>query len=231
MNIPYSKQTIHTPNPIARFAHSKRYLFSRRQVMKYLRGGGTLLDFGCGNGDFLNQLSTLRSDIILYGYDPASKHAGKHYTKITDLAGIADHSVDIICCFETLEHLYDHERADFYRIADRLLTNTGKLILSVPIIGGPSLLLKELNRMMLFQRKSDYSLRELFYASFMGVSAKRPENLRPTHKGFDFRKLENELRSNFCFHDKRYTPFSLFPWYLNSQVFFTLSRKTIENRA
>lgn len=105
-----------------------------------------------------------------------------------------------------------------------MLNGGGTLIISVPVIGGPTLLLKEINRMILFKRKSDYSLKELLLASFLCIPAKKPENPRLTHKGFDFRELEKELATAFYLIDKTYSPFPVLPWYLNSQVFYVCSK-------
>jgi hypothetical protein len=94
--------------------------------------------------------------------------------------------------------------------------------ISVPVIGGPPLLLKEANRALLFRRPSDYSARELLAASLAGRPAPRPADIRVTHKGFDFRRLLHTLRERFEVTDTAYTPFPALPWWLNSQVFARL---------
>jgi len=59
---------------------------------------------------------------------------------------VASGSVDPVCCFKTLEHLYDDEIASFLADADRVLVTRREILISVPVIGGPTLLLKEANR-------------------------------------------------------------------------------------
>ena len=111
--VSYAAQTLDTPNPIARYAHRQRYKASFDQVTSDVRQGGTVLDFGCGQGDFLNTLADLRPDLTLIGFDPESGHEAERYTPVDDMTVVADESVDLVCCFETLEHLYDDEIASF----------------------------------------------------------------------------------------------------------------------
>jgi 2-polyprenyl-3-methyl-5-hydroxy-6-metoxy-1,4-benzoquinol methylase len=224
MNIDYSKQTLETPNPIARFAHTKRYQVSLRTILNYLEDDGALLDFGCGKGDLLDRLSDLKPQSTLYGFDPESNHTPSRYLSLSNLNNVLDESIDIVCCFETLEHLLQSEKGEFYKDVNRILEKRGKLVVSVPIIGGSTLLLKELNHIILFKRKTEYSVKELVLATFLGKPAKQPENPRVTHKGFDFRELEKELSFNFQILEKSYSPFPFLPWYFNSQVFYILSK-------
>jgi 2-polyprenyl-3-methyl-5-hydroxy-6-metoxy-1,4-benzoquinol methylase len=221
--VPYNKQTLDTPNPIARFSHQARYRFSLIKVLEYLRFNGELLDFGCGDGSFLHKLSLASPQAVLYGFDPESDQIYRSYQKINALDDLKDRSMDIVCCFETLEHLYDHERERFLVDMKRILKTNGKVVVSVPIIGGPTLLLKDLNRNILFKRISEYSLKELLLASLLFIPAPKPENPRITHKGFNFREIEAELSTKFKLIEKMYSPFPLLPWFLNSQLFLVLS--------
>jgi SAM-dependent methyltransferase len=224
--VSYSAQTLETPNPIARYAHRQRYNASFDRVTSDVRQGGTVLDFGCGEGDFLNTLSELRPDLSLYGFDPESNHVPDRYALVDDMAAVPAGSVDLVCCFETLEHLYDGEIASFLSETARVLVPGGEVSISVPVIGGPTLLLKEANRAVLFRRRSDYSARELLAASLAGRPAARPDDIRVSHKGFDFRALLRTLGARFDVGDTAYTPFPALPWWLNSQVFARLRRRT-----
>ncbi len=221
--VSYSAQTLDTPNPIARYAHRQRYKASFDRATRDVRQGGTVLDFGCGEGDFLNTLAELRPDLSLYGFDPESDHVPERYRLVDDMAAVPSGSVDLVCCFETLEHLYDPEIASFLSEAARVLVPGGEVSISVPVIGGPTLLLKEANRAVLFRRRSDYSARELLAASFGGRPATRPDDIRVSHKGFDFRPLLRTLSERFDVDNTAYTPFPALPWWLNSQVFASLT--------
>jgi SAM-dependent methyltransferase len=224
--VSYAAQTLDTPNPIARYAHRKRYEASFARVSGDVRDGGTVLDYGCGQGDFLNTLADLRPDLTLYGFDPESGHEAERYTPLDSPAAVDPASVDLVCCFETLEHLDDDEIESFLDTAGRVLVPGGETLISVPVIGGPTLLLKEANRAILFRRRSDYSARELLAASFAGRPAPRPDDIRVTHKGFDFRALLARLGERFEVVDVTRSPFPSLPWWLNSQVFARLRPRT-----
>ena len=217
--VSYAAQTLDTPNPIARYAHRQRYKASFDRVTAEVRQGGTVLDYGCGQGDFLATLADLRPDLTLYGFDPESGHEADRYVPVADPGVVPDASVDLLCCFETLEHLYDAEIDAFADTADRVLVPGGGTLISVPVIGGPPLVLKEANRAILFRRRSDYTARELLAASFAGRPAPRPDDIRVTHKGFDHRALLVRLAARFEVTDVTCSPFPGLPWWLNSQVF------------
>jgi SAM-dependent methyltransferase len=224
--VSYGAQTLETPNPVARYAHRQRYKASFDRVTQEVRQGATVLDFGCGQGDFLNTLADLRPDLTLYGFDPESQHVPERYTLVDDMAKVPSGSVDLVCCFETLEHLYDDEIDAFLAEAERVLVPGGEVTISVPVIGGPTLLLKEANRALLFRRRSDYSARELLAASLAGRAAPRPDDIRVSHKGFDFRALLGRLGERCEVSDLSCTPFPALPWWLNSQVFARLRPRT-----
>jgi hypothetical protein len=144
------------------------------------------------------------------------------YEAIDDVEAVAAGSVDMVCCYEALEHLYDKEIATFVGDCVRVLGDGGEVSLSVPVIGGPPLLLKELNRMVMFRRRTDYSAGELLRAAFLGKAAARPDDIRVTHKGFDFRALIDRLSEDLEVVDRRLSPFGHLPWWANSQVFLRL---------
>jgi 2-polyprenyl-3-methyl-5-hydroxy-6-metoxy-1,4-benzoquinol methylase len=106
-SVSYAAQALDTPNPIARYAHRRRYEASFARVTGEVRDGGTVFDYGCGQGDFLTTLANLRPDLTLIGFDPESGQEAKLYTPLDDPAAVKQASVNLLCCFETLEHLYD----------------------------------------------------------------------------------------------------------------------------
>lgn len=226
MTVEYSKQTISSPNPIARFAHRTRYQLSLQLALEHIGlEPSALLDYGCGQGDFLKLAHQNNPHVRLVGYDPESTYKADTFQSVSSVDELADESIDVLTSFEVLEHLYDEERLLFYASATRLLKPDGVLLVSVPIIGGPTLLLKELNRMMLFRRQSDYSLNEIIASSFFGKPARRADNPRVSHKGFDFSSVEAEISSRFELERLVFSPFKKLPWYFNSQVFYLARRK------
>lgn len=230
-DVPYDRQTLKTPNPIARFAHRRRYVTTLDLVSGLVPPRGRLLDFGCGTGSFLQQLAAVAPGLELFGFDPESGHVAQHYVHVTSMNTVADSSMDVVCCFETLEHLHPHEFSDFVAQTKRVLRESGLLVISVPIIGGPPLLLKELNRMVLFRRKTDYTMKELALAAWLGRPAARTSNIRGSHKGFDFRTLREALSGEFPLLEARHSPLKWLPWFLNSQVFWVFKKTSIQAAA
>ena len=186
---------------------------------KYLPQKGVVVDFGAGTGLFLSTLGDRRSDVKLYAIEPFMPPATDsriHYIKNLESLKL---EVDLISAFEVCEHLTDAETEEFLSAAQHIIRTDGKLIISVPIMIGGPLILKELNRSILITRRaSDYSVTELI-AGVLGRTVQRPTNRGPTHKGFDFRWLREKLRERFIIESEILSPLPL-PWWANSQVFF-----------
>jgi 2-polyprenyl-3-methyl-5-hydroxy-6-metoxy-1,4-benzoquinol methylase len=226
MPVDYSRQTVDNPNPVARFAHRRRYAASLGLTVNESRFGVVVLDYGCGEGQFLKMLADRRPDLKLLGYDPFSIHGGGAYRKVDSISEVNSSSVGIVTCFETLEHLDEAEMDDFLVEARRLLPRTGKLIVSVPIIGGPTILLKEANRMVLHRKRTDYTIRELLTAAVLGRPAPRPPNVKGSHKGFDYHHVPARVtEAEFRLRQSLLSPFPSMPWWCNSQAFFVFARR------
>lgn len=225
--VSYSKQTIDTPNPIARYAHRNR-LARVISLVTSQAGIDKLLDFGCGSGAFINAIQGVNG-IVAIGYEPfmtervdVNSPISKDFTSVKEAGPF-----DVITIFETIEHLDERELRDFLAQADELLTEKGKILASVPIEIGPALFMKEINRCILHKRPPENSLTELFLASLFGVAAKRTENIKGSHKGFDFRRAIHFLESEFGpVTMASYGPLPIGTWYGNSQVYFWLTRRS-----
>jgi SAM-dependent methyltransferase len=234
MNVPYEKQTLENPNPIARFAHKARFKRSKAIVIGWLGSGATVLDYGCGHGRFLAELSPLigpdRPNCKLLGYDPYLAVRYENYIVIDNLDVIRDESVDIITCLEVMEHLDSEETQQFVQLARRKLVHGGKLLVTVPIMVGPALILKELSRCILFRRKSDTTLWDLFLGGALGISPPRAENIKASHRGFEWEKAYSILLRNFECIDLSFSPLPVVGWYGNSQAIMQF-QKTSKNQA
>ena len=62
----------------------------------------------------------------------------------------------------------------------------------------------------------------LLGASLTGRPAPRPDDIRVSHKGFDFRALLARVGERFDVSDVSRCPFPALPWWCNSQVFARL---------
>lgn len=214
----YDHQTINSPNPLARFAHRSRVSKSIALVNKHLPQNGVVIDFGAGTGSFLSSLGDERPDATLFAIEPfmpPTTDPRIHYILNFESLNL---NPDVISAFEVCEHLTDSETEQFISNSQHFIKAHGKLIVSVPIMVGGALLLKELSRSILFRRASEYSLSDLF-TGLLGHMVERPINRRTTHKGFDFRWFREKLRERFIIEDEILSPLPI-PWWANSQIFF-----------
>jgi len=112
----------------------------RRWVLaaSWLPETGTLLDVGCGGGDFLKYLKTVRPGIVARGVDLSAEAVSRTRAAGFD-AQVLDPSsqdlpggpYDFITCFEVLEHIADAEAA----LRRLKAAFRSQLIVSVPNIG------------------------------------------------------------------------------------------------
>lgn len=222
--VAYDRQTVNSPNPIARFSHRRRAAKSVALAEKYLPSRGIIADFGAGTGLFLSALGDRRKDAALYAIEPyMPPSADPRIRYLSDLKMAAE-SFDVITAFETCEHLTSDELNSLIADCKVMLQSKGKLIISVPIMIGMALPLKDISRSLLFKRPLEYSFPELVGGVF-GSDVARPVDPRPTHKGFDFRALRSRLTKDFLIDTEFYSPLPL-PWWANSQVFFVCSKRS-----
>jgi len=222
--VTYDRQTINSPNPLARFSHRSRTSKSVNLACECLPEGGTVVDFGAGTGLMLCKLGDVRPDVKLLAisrYMPPTPDPRLRY--LADLRDAAGQSVDLVTALEVCEHLADAELDDFLATTAMLLRDGGFLIVSVPIMIGPVVIIKEINRMLLHRRISDMSFGEMA-RHVLGLQLTRAENRGTSHKGFDYRWLRRQLQQGFLIVREFYSPLPL-PWWLNSQAFFICQPK------
>lgn len=225
--VPYDRQTINTPNPIARFTHRIRFKTALEITSRHCASGASLVDFGAGTGYFLSLVHGRRPDIKLGAVEPymlINVNDHPYITRVESLRMLPIRSQSIITALEVCEHLYMHELDEFLDETSDILGVNGHLIISVPIMYGLAVVLKEINRMILFRRWPEYSALELVRSVF-GRPVMRPVNPKPTHKGFDFRELKRLLKGKYEIQETVYSPFPRLPWWINSQVFFVCQKK------
>jgi SAM-dependent methyltransferase len=222
IDVPYEQQTVDHPNPIARFSHRARMRKSRRLVKPFLTGSARLLDYGCGQGRFLHDLAkemkAAEPQVELLGYDPYQSAQFDGYRVVSDPTQIAPQSVDIVTILEVCEHLTDPETDEFLEFAASVMSPHAKLLVSVPIEIGPALLIKEPSRCILHRRRSDVKFSELLRAAFFGKPAQRAENVKLSHRGYDWRVTRRRFEQVFECEHLEFSPLPYRSWYGQSQA-------------
>jgi cyclopropane fatty-acyl-phospholipid synthase-like methyltransferase len=215
----YAQQTHDSPNPIARFAHRTRYKVSLELTDRLLPEGGTLVDFGAGEGTFLDKVGHRRPDARLLAIEPYQTIAFPNIARVSAMRDIPDQTVDVVGAFEVLEHVTDEQLREFLAGARAILKPGGKLLVTVPVMYGLALPVKEASRAILHRRRSDTGIVDTLKAA-AGIRIERAANRLSSHKGFDFRWLRDELAAGFRITEQQYSPFPGAQWWVNSQAIF-----------
>ena len=223
----YDSETINSPNPLARYAHRNRLRKSVELALPRLRNG-KVLDYGCGSGAFVSALEALASGCAV-GYEPfMTDRCGGGlpiFSTLQDAEKLGPYN--LITLFETIEHLSAVEIDGFLEVCGRNLSPTGGILISAPIEIGPALVLKELNRSILRFKQPEHRLVEFLKASLLGMPARRAEDIKISHRGFDFRQAMQYLQA--CGWEVEvlcYGPLPIGTWYGNSQVYLWASKRT-----
>ena len=227
----YGDYTYNARNLLKRFSHRRRF----RQSIRCIPTDSSirLLDFGCGDGLFLNRLkNTLNNGCFLIGYEPIMDSVLGNNVNITASweEVVAEAPFDYVTCFEVLEHFDADRQAETLKKLFHLLTNEGCLIVSVPIESGFPSLVKNLIRKFSCAKRDRpvYSIRNIVAACL-----KRPlpryrtgSDYLFSHMGFYPADLEKVFSENFVITKKCFSPFPLLGSQLNSQIFYSLKKRT-----
>ena len=215
--VSYEQQTLNSPNPFTRLAHRSRYKVSLELTARLLPPGGRVVDFGAGQGTFLAKLREVRPDVRLTAIEPFMRIDYPFIERITAIEDLEPNPASLVTAFETLEHVSDDQLNRFLKGAARAIGGNGRVLVTVPIMYGATLPVKEVSRMLLHRRASDIPVGELLRATF-GRPIPRTPDRNSSHKGFDFRWLDSELARELEITERSYSPFPALPWWLNSQA-------------
>jgi len=239
----YSQRLLELGNPLTRLAHRSRFsaVLNILGHTKYSQA----LDYGCGDGWLLKTAydqGIIHSGIGVDVADYMLSACQEIFAGISDFQfgkpdeiskKISPKSCDLIFCTETLEHIGNPDGA-----LEQILIYCqpgAKLVISVPIEIGPSLLFKQIGRYFANLKGNygyeRYTLKELFDATILWnpntFPSSHSENSEYTgHKGFDYRKLEKLLQEKVKIERRIFSPF---PWsgnLLNSTVIWVCSVKS-----
>jgi len=251
----YARKQLHCPSRVVAWSHRSRFELARALVAPY--AGGRLLDYGCGDGTFVAMVHASFAETRGADVDPAQIEACRR--RLGDLRGVSFGLTSdipgggqpwrVITCMEVLEHCLEGERRRILEELASLCTPHGRVVISVPIETGPSLLVKQSMRAVAGLRGlGDYAYRERYSVVEMiravaGLSVPRVVYTGAGvtgpfsyygHKGFDWREVERDIADRFRIERRLFTPVRLTGRFANSQAWFVCassSRRTAESAA
>ena len=236
----YEDNTINSANPLARFAHRSRYGFSLSMIEG--RNNINLLDFGCGDGTFLSNASYKENTNKYVGFEPYMESIIKEknikiYSNWNDIKNVVikNGKFDVVTCFEVMEHFSEERQKTALENIKEILKEDGNLIISVPIEKGLPVIPKNLRRIAISYKGNEkiYTFKNIVYSLF-GIKSESLNSIRIgndylSHMGFYFTDLEALLKKYFKIESINYSPFPIFPYFFNSQVFYKLSLNNKKN--
>ena len=234
----YHDLTYNSPNPLRRWAHRTRFAKSVQAIDP--TDGARVLDFGCGDGLFLNQLKRSSNvQLRLTGYEPYMEGLDNNEVPILndweDVKSLVAEQgkFDIVTSFEVFEHFSpDNQLAALSKIREVLATG-GSLVISVPVeIGVPGLVKNVIRKIEQKNKNPIYSVRNIA-KSIVGspMPEIRDEDGYLPHMGFYFKDLEDVFKKHFEITKKFYSPLGMLGFNANSQVFYRLRPiETTESR-
>ena len=243
----YARKQIYCPSRIISWSHRARFKMGRKLVSA--QAGGRLLDYGCGDGTFVFLVRDLFTSTMATDRDSESmadcrrRFSGIGSLSFCDIGELKApryrHYFDVVSCLEVLEHCADGAVEEVLADLERWMAPSGRIVISVPIEVGPSLILKQAVRALAgwrrlghYQYRETYSLTELWRAGWAKDLATLERSAYGQgkeqyhgHKGFDWRILQKKLELRFQIEEARFSPLNLLGRHLNSQVWFVCHRK------
>lgn len=214
----------HGKSLLFRFSHGARFRIAAKLINA--KPGQTILDYGCADGRLLKLLRP--NGVTLFAYDIAPEvqeelKAIDELKVVTDISKLDCCSCDTIALCEVLEHVLPADANKILNECKRLLKQTGKLVISVPIEVGPSVLIKSVARMAVVRPlEHEMTFKNVLRAAFYRPIERRDYGGFYFHTGFDYRTVLAQLKAAGFIHKKtKFSPIHILGPLLNSQIFFT----------
>lgn len=227
----HSKQLYHSKHKLMNWVHAAHINEAVR--LASLDGSQRFLDAGCSDGELIvrsNGMYTLAvgADHNREALKTLNQRLANNENLLTlqgDVCNMPfpDQSFDVVCCLETLEHVYDMPGAveEFKRI----VADDGTLIVSVPIERGLPILLKQgISNLFFGGYRGKYTWKEIWHATTGQMSRIERPSLS-SHKGFDYKTVRDELYKHFEQVAQSGLPIRWLGTLLNTQVIFTARMK------
>lgn len=211
-------RTYASPNPMLRLSHRARFRVAADLVAA--ERPSRLLDYGAGDGHFLSVIRSEPDAPVQHvaGFEPFRDPQGAVVDRVDDLTP----GFDCITCLEVLEHLSDAQQQTFFANVRHLLKPHGTVVVSVPVMIGPSGCFKLLLARAQGRAKGGYTVTNALRSLVGSPPTRRWQNASGWyhHPGFDHRNLRRQLHGVFRTVQEIGCPFPALPLVLNSQVFF-----------
>ncbi len=237
----YYRKQLECKSRLIAWSHRSRFDMGLRLIGPSPR---RLLDYGCGDGTFLG-LAARRveqgwgADITADQIDDCrqrlSEFSNLQFCAVSELNGpMHERSYDVVTCMETLEHCTDEIVQIVLRDLTRLVTEQGRVVISVPIEIGPTFLLKLVGRKLAAWRGlSDYKYYEPYGvrdALRMLFAGRRTHFDRPvygspgahfhSHFGFNWKRLRTLVANHLVIEHTLYSPLGFLGGWVSSQAWF-----------
>lgn len=245
----FARKQLFSRSRLIAWSHRRRFQTALNWVTS--ASSHRVLDYGCGDGTFLEQLADrIGPDSQLLGaeLDPRVVQANReriglakqiqfiHQNEL-DAPGF-NASFDWIVCMEVLEHVVETDSV--LQAFEQWLAPHGQLLISVPVETGPALIAKQCVRRLAgwrgigdYRFNARYSWTELAKALLakdtphMSRVVHRHDDGSPfhDHKGFNWRLLRHCLTRHFDIRKIRTSPLPSLPPAFNSQVWFLATKR------
>lgn len=175
------------------------------QALRFIKPGMSILEVGCGPGDFLNSIKKKNFNISIQGLELNKSVIERAYSKGVSISteSVEQHadanleSYDLVCSFQVLEHIYAVN--SFIKSQIICLKKGGVLIISVPnndsfikYSSQTNLLNMPPHHMGLWTSNSLKKLEKIFPIRFIKI---KKEPLQPYHFNWFLDNLENRVKS------------------------------------
>lgn len=228
----YGKYTYNSPSLIRRTTHKLRLTKSIQSAK--LKNSDNILDFGAGDG-YLGKMIYTKGFHKITCYEPVEEQFQQMKQLLednpsirttNDLADLTPHKFDVIFCLEVMEHLTDATIENCLENIKRLLTDNGKILISVPWESGLNGFVKNCIKKTIDKDKT-YSYSDLWKIAFNKKNVPRkvidfdsfPYIIE--HFGFNNYHFEKILVKNKLLIAKKTNfPFRIF----SSQIFYLIQK-------
>jgi 2-polyprenyl-3-methyl-5-hydroxy-6-metoxy-1,4-benzoquinol methylase len=248
----YARKQIFSRNRAVAWSHRRRFALARELAAGH--AGGALLDYGCGDGTFIGLAydsfaESVGADIDTEQVRGCSERLGTlpHVRFLPiDALRTAEHRehYDVIVCMEVLEHCPADVQPGVLDDLNRVCRPGGRVIISVPIEIGATLILKQAVRaaaaaggLTEYAHRERYRLPEFVRMVLAGSTSRidRPVTTATApsgatvrfhgHKGFNWHLLEPLISQRFAIERRLYSPVPMTRQWLNSQVWFVCRKR------